>query len=118
LSPRSSQNETLTVRTVRVSSRAWEREPAARDIEPRSAGGRSRDFEFALRCIDAQRHRTRNQLAQQRRLDRLGAARDEHLAEFGGGFVAQPRLLAFEFTLLFAQFEERFARSRCGLGQG
>ena len=54
--------------------------------------------------------------AQLRRLDRLCAAFDEQLAEFGGRFLAEPGFTGIELFALFEQLPERIPSARFGSG--
>ena len=66
---------------------------AARGIEPLAAAGWVlRGSNPLQRLLDPERHRCANDLAQLRRIDRLRAALDQQLSEFGRCFFAETRL--------------------------
>ncbi len=68
------------------------------------------------RFLDPECHRCTHDLAQLCRFDRLGAALDQHLAEFGRCLLAKTSFLAFELGTLFTQLLQRIARSGFGPG--
>ena len=68
------------------------------------------------RFLDPECHCSSDDLTQLRWFDRLGAALDQHPAEFDCCLLAETRLLVFELGTLFTQLPQRIACSRFGPG--
>jgi len=90
---------------------------AARGIEPLAAAGWALSGSDPLqRFLDPECHRCAHDLTQLCRFDRLGAALDQHLAEFGRCLFAKTSFLAFELRTLFTKLLQRIPRSGFGPG--
>lgn len=86
-------------------------------IEPLAAAGWALSGRDPLqRFLDAKRHRCTDNLAQLCRFDHLGAALDQHLAEFGRCLFSKTSFLAFELRTLFTKLLQRIPRSGFGPG--
>ena len=90
---------------------------AARGIEPLAAAGWTlRRSNPLQRFLDPEGHRCANDLAQLRWFDRLRAALDQQLSEFGRCLFAETSLLVLELGTLFTQLLQRISCSRFGPG--
>ena len=90
---------------------------AARGIEPLAAAGLALSGSDPLqRFVDPECHRCTHDLAQFCRFDRLGAALDQHPAEFDCCLLAETRLLVLKLGTLFTQLLQRIAGSGFGPG--
>lgn len=90
---------------------------AARGIEPLAAAGLGLRGGYPLqRFLDPERHCSSHDLTQLRWFDRLGAALDQQLSEFGRRLFAETSLLVLELGTLFTQLLQRISCSRFGPG--
>ena len=68
------------------------------------------------RFLDSECHCSSHDLTQLRWFDRLGAALDQQLSEFGRCLFAETSLLVLELSTLFTQLLQRISCSRFGPG--